>query len=102
MRRGVCMLLHKSVVHDSRVRRAASALAAHGLPVTVVELDPDAGGELDGFRRLSASPPAWVRRALPFHLYRAAFLLSFLARIVRLRPAVIHAHDAAMLLPGLV
>ena len=79
MKRGVCMLLHKSVVHDSRVRRAASALAAHGLPMTVVELDPDAAGELDGFRRISAAPPGWVRRALPFHLYRTVFLFTFLA-----------------------
>jgi glycosyltransferase involved in cell wall biosynthesis len=98
----ICMLLHKSVAHDSRVRREASALAAAGHDVTVVELDADAAGTLDGFARVSASPPAWVRRALPFHLYRAAFLAWFLARVVRLRPDAVHAHDAAMLLPGLL
>ena len=38
---------------------------------------------------------------LPFHLYRLVFLCGFLAGILRLRPQVIHAHDAAMLLPGL-
>jgi len=96
------MLLHKSVVHDSRVRREASALAEAGHEVIVLELDPHAEGTLDGFRRLSASPPAALRRWLPFHAYRAAFLVWFVARILRLRPDVVHAHDAAMLLPGLL
>jgi hypothetical protein len=79
----ICMLLHKSVLHDSRVRREAAALAEAGHAVTVVELDREAGGRLDGFARLSAAPPPWVRRALPFHLYRAAFLLGFVARVVQ-------------------
>lgn len=100
----VCMLLHKTVVHDSRVRREASTLAEAGYDVTVLELAPIARGDrtLDGFARRSAMPPAWVKPALPFHAYRAVFLLSFLAGVVRLRPDVIHAHDAAMLLPGLI
>src|SRR5689334_18166778 len=98
----ICMLLHKSVAHDSRVRREGAALVAAGHDVTVVELDAAAGGTLDGFARVSAAPPAWVRRALPFHLYRVAFLAWFLARVVRLRPEAVHAHDAAMLLPGLL
>ena len=96
------MLLHKSVEFDSRVRREARALVAAGHAVVVVELDPDARGELDGFTRVSASPPPWVRRALPFQLYRAVFLLWFVRRLVGLRPDVVHAHDAAMLLPGLI
>jgi glycosyltransferase involved in cell wall biosynthesis len=96
------MLLHKSVVHDSRVRREAATLAEAGHAVTVIELDADAGGSLDGFARVSAAPPAWVRRALPFHAYRLAFLAWFVARLVRLRPDAVHAHDAAMLLPGLI
>jgi glycosyltransferase involved in cell wall biosynthesis len=96
------MLLHKSVVHDSRVRREAAALAAAGHSVTVVELDPTAGGTLDGFARVSATPPAWVRHALPFHLYRIACLAWLLGRLLRLRPEAVHAHDAAMLLPGLI
>src|SRR4051794_30923459 len=96
------MLLHKSVVHDSRVRREAVALAEAGHDVTVVELDPEAGGHLDGFRRLSASPPASIRRALPSPVYRLVFLVAFLRRVARLRPDVVHAHDAAMLLPGLL
>jgi glycosyltransferase involved in cell wall biosynthesis len=98
----VAMLLHKSVEHDSRVRREAKALAEAGHAVTVVELDTGAGGELDGFSRRSAAPPAWVRRTLPFQGYRAVFLASFLARLLSLRPDVVHAHDAAMLLPGLL
>ena len=96
------MLLHKSVEFDSRVRREARTLVAAGHAVTVLELDPDAGGELDGFSRVSVSPPAWVRRTLPFQLYRAVFLGAFLWRLLKLRPDVIHAHDAAMLLPGLL
>jgi len=98
------MLLHKTVVYDSRVRREASTLAQAGYDVTVLELAPVSRQErtLDGFSRRSAMPSAWVKRLLPFHAYRAVFLLSFLAGVVRLRPDVIHAHDAAMLLPGLV
>lgn len=108
------MLLHKSVEFDSRVRREASALAKAGHEVVVLELaqvgerggQRGTGGEhplrLDGFARRSALPPAWLRRHLPFHLYRAAFLWSFVAGIRRVRPDVVHAHDAAMLLPGVL
>ena len=96
------MLLHKSVVHDSRVRREASALAEAGYDVAVLELDPDARGELDAFRRVSVAPPAWLRRVAPRSVYRAAFVLGFVVAIVRSRPDVVHAHDAAMLLPGIV
>jgi glycosyltransferase involved in cell wall biosynthesis len=98
------MLLHKTVVHDSRVRREARTLAEAGHDVTVLELAPVPAGEerLDGFARRSAMPPAWVRRCLPFHAYRAVFLVFFLREVVRLRPDIVHAHDAAMLLPGLI
>lgn len=100
----VCMLLHKTVVHDSRVRREARTLAEAGHDVTVLELAPVPAHErrLDGFARRSALPPAWVKRVLPFHAYRAIFLLAFLREVVRLRPQIVHAHDAAMLLPGLI
>ncbi len=116
----VAMLLHKSVEFDSRVRREASALAAAGHEVIVFELAPlgenaersgqtpgdraGADGQhiLDGFLRRSVLPPAWLRRWLPFHLYRAAFLGWFVAGIARARPDVVHAHDAAMLLPGIL
>lgn len=97
----VAMLLHKSVEFDSRVSREARALAAAGHQVTVVELHPGARGALDGFSRVSVSPPALVRRTLPVGLYRAVFLAAFLVRLLRLRPDIVHAHDAAMLLPGL-
>jgi glycosyltransferase involved in cell wall biosynthesis len=133
----VVMLLHKSVVSDSRVRREAAALAQAGHEVIVLELAPvqpapvsepapivepasvleparapgaapgavDASvpeATLDGFKRRSALPPAWMRRRLPFHIYRAAFLVWFVAGIVRTRPQIVHAHDAAMLLPGVI
>ena len=98
----IAMLLHKTVVHDARVRREARALSEQGHRVTVLELDQDAAGQLDGFARRSAAPPAWVRRRLPFQLYRVVFLLWFVRRLLELRPDVVHAHDAAMLLPGLI
>jgi glycosyltransferase involved in cell wall biosynthesis len=104
----IAMLLHKSVEFDSRVRREASALVAAGHRVTVLELasvTPSASGgvaRLDGFERRSCLPPAWMRRGLPFHLYRLAFLAWFVGGVARLRPDVVHAHDAAMLLPGVV
>ncbi len=111
------MLLHKSVQFDSRVRREASALARAGHEVMVLELAEagEAGDRLDGhrpgghriptldgFERRSVLPPAWLRRRLPFHLYRLAFLWSFVVNIRRVRPEVVHAHDAAMLLPGIL
>jgi glycosyltransferase involved in cell wall biosynthesis len=98
----IVMLLHKTIEFDSRVRREASALAAAGHQVVVLELArvPAGAAWLDGFARRSVLPPAWVRQRLPFHLYRTAFALLFLRGIVRLRPDVVHAHDAAMLLPG--
>jgi glycosyltransferase involved in cell wall biosynthesis len=96
------MLLHKSVEFDSRVRREAGALARAGHEVTVLELAAVPAGEwLDGFARHSVQPPAWMRRRLPFHLYRIAFLISFVQGVRQLRPDVVHAHDAAMLLPGI-
>jgi glycosyltransferase involved in cell wall biosynthesis len=94
------MLLHKSVRHDSRVRREARALAQAGHEVVVLELAPVEAGELDGFARRSVLPPPWARR-LPYHAYRALCLLSFVRAVIRVRPGVVHAHDAAMLLPGL-
>jgi glycosyltransferase involved in cell wall biosynthesis len=97
------MLLHKSVEFDSRVRREASALARAGHRVTVLELASVLpGNKLDGFARASVLPPEWMRRRLPFHLYRIAFLIWFVCGIVREKPDIVHAHDAAMLLPGLV
>jgi glycosyltransferase involved in cell wall biosynthesis len=96
------MLLHKSVEYDSRVRREARALVSDGYAVTILELDPGARGYLDGFARVSVSPPSWLRRALPFQLYRLVILGSFLRALVRLGPEVVHAHDAAMLLPGML
>ena len=98
----IAMLLHKSVEFDSRVRREASALAAAGHEVIVLELAPvpaDAS-TLDGFTRRSVLPSRRLRRMLPFHLYRIAFLLYFVRGILAARPDVVHAHDAAMLLPG--
>jgi glycosyltransferase involved in cell wall biosynthesis len=98
------MLLHKSVEFDSRVRREASALAEAGHEVVVLELAamPDGAAALDGFVRRSVMPPRWLRERLPFHVYRLLFLVSFVRGIWRARPQVVHAHDAAMLLPGIV
>jgi glycosyltransferase involved in cell wall biosynthesis len=97
----IAMLLHKSVEFDSRVRREASALARAGHEVTVLELAAvPAGAHLEGFARRSVQPPPWLRRSLPFHLYRAAFLIWFVKGVMESKPDAVHAHDAAMLLPG--
>lgn len=100
------MLLHKSVEHDSRVRREARALGAAGHEVTVVHLPLKRHAEpfeLDGFRVVCATPQqAWVRRLFPLRAYRVAFLAGFVRAALRSRPDVIHAHDAPMLAPGLL
>ena len=100
----IVMLLHKSVEFDSRVRREASALAQDGHDVVVLELT-NAGTEtrpLDGFERRSVAPPAWIRRTLPSGVYRPLMLVWFVRGLLASRPDVVHAHDAAMLLPGIV
>jgi glycosyltransferase involved in cell wall biosynthesis len=99
----VAMLLHKSIEHDSRVRRAARAAACDGHEVMVLHLPRRRGeldGELDGFEVRSVTPPAWVRHRLPPIIYRLVFLVAFVRAARRLRPDVVHAHDAAMLAPG--
>jgi len=100
----IAMLLHKSVEFDSRVRREASALAQAGHSVVVLELAPvaDSSRVLDGFTRCSVLPPPWTRRRLPALVYRPLMLWWFVRGIFKLRPEIIHAHDAAMLLPGIV
>ena len=101
----IAMLLHKSVEHDSRVRREARALAEAGHEVTVLHLPRvrgDLDGELDGFEVRSVTPRPWVRVLLPFGLYRAVFLVAFVRAVHRLHPHVVHAHDVAMLAPGAI
>jgi glycosyltransferase involved in cell wall biosynthesis len=101
----IAMLLHKSVEFDSRVRREAAALAEAGHEVTVLHLPRERGemdGALDGFEVRSVTPAGWVRRRLPAALYRPLFLASFVAAIRRARPDVVHAHDVAMLAPGVL
>lgn len=100
------MLLHKEVDYDARVRREARALADAGHRVTVLDLprDPGAGERVlaGGVVARSVTPPRWGRRKLPGQLHRGIFLGSFVRAAVRLRPDVVHAHDAAMLAPGLL
>lgn len=98
------MLLHKDVLHDTRVRREATALTAAGHEVTVVHLpppQPTAESEQLPF----ALVPATLRRGrrrLP-HAVRLGTEATRLAlRAAATRPDAIHAHDAAMLLPGLL
>ena len=94
------MLLHKSVVHDSRVRREAGTLAQAGHDVAVVHLAPsdvpDAVRE-EGYR---VTPALKRRRRLPLKAHRVLMYAGFVAAIRRERPDVVHAHDAAMLAPG--
>ncbi len=99
----ISMLLHKSVAHDTRVRREASALAAAGHEVTVVHLPPPGEAVPAGlpFRVL----PATLRHGrdrLPHAARLAAEAGGLALRGASQRPDAIHAHDAAMLLPGLL
>jgi glycosyltransferase involved in cell wall biosynthesis len=100
----IAMLLHKSVEHDSRVRREARALLRSGHEVVVVHAPRGAGGlgeELDGFALRSVAPPGWTRR-LPSVARRSLLLLAFVREVRQVRPEAVHAHDAAMLVPGAV
>ncbi|MET0304802.1 MAG: glycosyltransferase family 4 protein [Solirubrobacterales bacterium] len=98
------MLLHKDVAHDTRVRREASALAAAGHRVTVVHLPPP-GSSADREELPFELMPATLgrgRQRLP-HAARLGLEATRLARrAASSRPDVVHAHDAAMLLPGLL
>lgn len=97
------MLLHKGIAHDTRVRREAAALSEAGHLVTVVHLPPPAEPEPAGLPYGLA--PATLRRGrdrLP-HFVRLGVEAGRLARrAAACRPDAIHAHDAAMLLPGLL
>src|SRR3954453_10666833 len=100
------MLLHKEVDFDARVRREARALADAGHRVTVLDLPraPPAGERVlpGGVVARSVTPSRWGRRKLQGQLHRGISMASFIRAAVRLRPDVIHAHDAAMLAPGLI
>jgi glycosyltransferase involved in cell wall biosynthesis len=100
----ISMLLHKSVVHDTRVRREASALAAAGHEVTVVHL-PAPGSRAEPVGLPFSLAPATLRRGrerLPRTARLAAEATLLALRAAARRPDAIHAHDAAMLLPGLL
>jgi glycosyltransferase involved in cell wall biosynthesis len=97
------MLLHKSVVHDARVRREARALVAAGHDVTVVHLAPSAVPHdvaAEGYAVVSAVPPGLGRRHLPFAAHRVGLMRRFVGAVRALCPDVVHSHDAAMLAPG--
>lgn len=94
------MLLHRSLEHDSRVRREAVALTSAGYRVTILEAGPT--GCLPGFnRRAVRAKPVGNSSGVELRLRQVVLMASFLAAIVRQRPTVVHAHDVAMLLPGL-
>jgi glycosyltransferase involved in cell wall biosynthesis len=100
----ICMLLHKGVAHDTRVRREAAALAAAGHEVTVVHLPP-ASGEPEPAELPFGLAPATLRHGrqrLPHAVRLGAEAGKLALRAASLRPDAVHAHDAAMLLPGLL
>jgi glycosyltransferase involved in cell wall biosynthesis len=100
----VAMLLHKSVVYDTRVRREASALAEAGHEVTVAHLPPPAADPAPGGLPFGLAP-ATLRRGrerMPRPVRLGAEASRLARRAAAARPEVIHAHDAAMLLPGLL
>jgi len=100
----IAMLLHKDVAHDTRVRREGDALAAAGHEVIVFHLPrPGGKGPPQGlsFRAVSATIPTG-RERLPRVARLGAEATRLALRAAGVQPDVIHAHDAAMLLPGLV
>lgn len=100
------MLLHKSVEHDGRVQREARALAQAGHRVTVIHLPPGDSGTGRGrgptgepqMILSSATPRRWWRRWASIGRCAAALNMVRLARAEA--PDVVHAHDAAMLVPA--
>jgi glycosyltransferase involved in cell wall biosynthesis len=100
----ICMLLHKDVSHDTRVRREAGALAAAGHEVTVVHLPPPgADAEPAGLPfALMAATLGHSRRRLPHAARLGAEAARLALRTTSTGPDAVHAHDAAMLLPGLL
>lgn len=98
------MLLHKSVVHDTRVRREAGALAGAGHKVTVVHL-PAPGEEVEAGELpfdLSSATLNHGRQRLPRVARLGAEAARLALRAASPGPDAVHAHDAAMLLPGLL
>lgn len=99
----ICMLLHKSVEHDGRVRREARALSEAGHRVEVVHLPPSLPGPALAEEPFSLTPATlrrWRRLPLKLHRVAEAFNMARLAR--RTRPDVVHAHDVAMLVPAYI
>lgn len=95
------MLLQRSLEHDSRVQREAAALRAAGYQVAILEIAPT--GDLPEFDRREVR--AWrgaAERARSLRVHQAVVTLAYVAAILRLRPRIVHAHDVATLLPGLV
>ena len=93
------MLVHRSVEHDARVRREARALAESGREVVVVQLSgqpPSDQLAAEPFRTVSAAPRR-LRRRLPLKLHRVPEALSLLRAARACGPAIVHAHDVAML-----
>jgi glycosyltransferase involved in cell wall biosynthesis len=100
----IAMLLHKSVAHDTRVRREAAALAAAGHEVTVVHLPPPgaAGEPAESPFDLTVATLCRGRGGLPRPARLGVEAIRLARRAAAGRPDAIHAHDAAMLLPGLL
>jgi glycosyltransferase involved in cell wall biosynthesis len=99
----ICMLLHKSVEHDGRVRREARALSEAGHRVEVVHLPTSLPGPAlaeEPFSLTPATLPRWRRLPLKLHRLAEAFNMARLTR--RARPDAVHAHDVAMLVPGYI
>lgn len=98
------MLLHKDVAFDTRVHREASALANAGHEVTVVHLPPPDAQPTPAGRAFGLAPATLGRgrRRLPHAARLGLEAMRIAARATGRRPDAIHAHDAAMLLPGLL
>ena len=92
----VLMPVYNEIDFDGRVQRAAQAIG-RDCDVTVLSLDSGRGFTAPGFRSRVVRLPELKRFRGLMHLW---FLARLCALAVRLRPALVHAHDFHMALPG--
>jgi glycosyltransferase involved in cell wall biosynthesis len=95
----VCMLVQRSLEHDSRVQREARTLVDAGYDVTILEVG--ATGQVPGLVRRSVRAAfGTARGGIRLRVHQLTFMCGLFASVVRRQPAIVHAHDVATLLPA--
>lgn len=99
------MLVLNAFVHDTRVQKETRTLIEAGYEVVVFALHSEGLLErqaLEGYyvERIRVRSRGWGTHPLIRLLKYLEFNLRAIRRVVRLRPTVVHAHDANALVPG--